>query len=245
MDTNLGTNLDAKQVIKAVLFDLDGTLINSVPDIAAATDSMLKNIGMPPAGEAQVNRWVGNGAAALVKRALLNDDLGDELHQQRFAHESEDPAYVAAYAQFESAYEQRLTAATGLYPDVELVLSRLANANIKMALITNKPRRFAVPLLATLNIDQYFSCVLCGDDLPEKKPHPLPVQTALTALAVEPQDAIMVGDSISDVKSAYLAGVKTVAVTYGYNHGLPINDAGNEIQADVFIDEIKQLLSLL
>ena len=228
--------------LKAVLFDLDGTLIDSVPDIAAATDSMLESIGMAPAGEVKVNRWVGNGAAALVKRALLNDDLGDELHQQNFPNEADDPAYVHAYARFESAYEQRLTAATGLYADVEHVLDRLRGAGMKMALITNKPRRFAVPLLAALKIDHHFSCVLCGDDLPHKKPHPLPVQTALKALGVEAHEALMVGDSISDVKSAYLAGVKSVAVTYGYNHGLAITDAGNEMQADVFIDAIKQLI---
>lgn len=228
--------------IDAVLFDLDGTLIDSVPDLAAAVDVMLQSIGKPPAGEVKVNRWVGNGAAALVKRALFDDDFGDELHQQSFENEANDAAYLHAYAIFEQAYEQRLTQATGIYPGVESVLSRLQSANIKMALITNKPRRFTLPLLNALKLDRYFSCVLCGDDLAQKKPHPLPVETALKELKINAVNAVMVGDSISDVKSARLAGVKSVAVTYGYNHGMSITDERNEMQADVFIRQIQQLL---
>ena len=229
--------------IMAVLFDLDGTLIDSVPDLAAAIDTMLQSIGKPPAGEVKVNHWVGNGAAALVKRALFDDDRGDVLHQQSFNNDADDPSYVQAYAVFEQAYEQQLTAATGMYVGVESTLNRLRNAGMKMALITNKPRRFTVPLLAALTIHRYFSCVLCGDDLPEKKPHPLPVETALKELQVNAANAVMVGDSISDVKSARLAQVKSVAVTYGYNHGMSITDASNEMQADVFIDHMQQLLS--
>jgi phosphoglycolate phosphatase len=228
--------------IDAVLFDLDGTLIDSVPDLATAVDAMLKSMGKPPAGEAKVNRWVGNGAPALVKRALLNDDNGDELHQQSFKNEADDTDYLHAYAIFEQAYQQRLTQATGIYPGVESVLSRLRFANIKMALITNKPRRFTLPLLNALQLDQYFSSVLCGDDLVQKKPHPLPVETALKELHVDAENAVMVGDSISDIKSARLAGVKSVAVTYGYNHGMSITDERNEMQADVFITQIEQLL---
>lgn len=229
--------------IDAVLFDLDGTLIDSVPDLAAAVDIMLESIGKPPAGEINVNHWVGNGAPALVKRALYDDSHGDVLHQQAFANELDDQYYVQAYSVFEEAYEQRLIQATGMYPGVESVLSRLQRAKIKVALITNKPRRFTVPLLNALKIDQYFSCVICGDDLPHKKPHPLPLETALKELQVDASNAVMVGDSISDVKSARLAHVKSVAVTYGYNHGMSIRDLSNEMQADVFIDQIQQLLN--
>lgn len=222
------------QPIETVLFDLDGTLIDSVPDLAAAIDSMLESLGKAPAGEANVNRWVGNGASALVKRALANHDNGDELEHEE---------YVAAYAIFESAYAQCLTQATGLYDGVLSVLADLHGAGIKLGLITNKPRRFTLPLLRVLNIYHYFSDVICGDDLEHKKPHPLPVLTALENVEASAGQTIMVGDSISDVKSAAAAGVKTVAVTYGYNHGISIKDARNELQADVFIDQIQQLLS--
>ena len=111
-----------------------------------------------------------------------------------------------------------------------------------LGLITNKPRRFTVPLLQALGIDHYFADVLCGDDLEFKKPHPLPVLTALDNLSVHAEQTIMVGDSISDIKSATAAGVKTVAVTYGYNHGMSITDARNDCQADIYIDQITQLL---
>ena len=228
--------------IDAVLFDLDGTLIDSVPDLAAAIDLMLQSIGNAPVGEVKVNRWVGNGAAALVKRALADADNGDVLHQARFVDESDDDAYVSAYAIFETAYAQRLTQATGLYEGVLSVLADLNAAKIKLGLITNKPRRFTLPLLRALNIHHYFEDVICGDDLEHKKPHPLPVLTALENLSVKAGQVVMVGDSISDVKSATAAGVKTVAVTYGYNHGISIRDASNELQADVFIDQIQQLL---
>ena len=232
-----------QQPIRAVLFDLDGTLIDSVPDLAASIDTMLASIGKAPAGEIKVNRWVGNGAAALVKRALADSDDGDVLHQARYVNEQQDEEYTSAYAVFEKAYAQRLTTATGLYEGVLTVLSALTSANIKLGLITNKPRQFTLPLLKALNIADYFADVLCGDDLEFKKPHPLPVLTALENLAVNAQQAIMVGDSISDIKSASAAGVKTVAVTYGYNHGVSITDASNECQADMTIDEMQQLLN--
>jgi phosphoglycolate phosphatase len=230
------------QPICAVLFDLDGTLIDSVPDLAAAIDVMLESVGKAPAGEVKVNRWVGNGAAALVKRALADRDDGDEIHHARYLNAREDEEYASAYSVFECAYAHRLTTGTGLYDGVLSVLSALVSVDIKLGLITNKPRRFTVPLLKALGIDHYFSEVLCGDDLEFKKPHPLPVLTALKNLSVSAQQAIMVGDSISDIKSASAAGVKMVAVTYGYNHGISITDARNECQADMTIDKIKQLL---
>ena len=231
------------QPIRAVLFDLDGTLIDSVPDLASAIDEMLRSIGHAPAGEIKVNRWVGNGAAALVKRALADDDHGDGVHLTQYPNEYDDETYTSAYAIFERAYTERLTAATGLYDGVLSVLSALATGNIMLGLITNKPRRFTVPLLQALGIDHYFADVLCGDDLEFKKPHPLPVLTALDNLSVNAEQAIMVGDSISDIKSATAAGVKTVAVTYGYNHGMSITDARNDCQADIYIDQITQLLA--
>lgn len=231
------------QPIEAVLFDLDGTLIDSVPDLAAAIDQMLLSIGKAPAGEIKVNRWVGNGAAALVKRALADSDQGEELHLALFPNELEDEAYVSAYSVFETAYAQRLTHATGLYDGVLFVLAGLSSINIKLGLITNKPRQFTLPLLQALNIHHYFDDIICGDDLKFKKPHPLPVLTSLDNLSISAKHAIMVGDSISDIKAAIGAGVKSVAVTYGYNHGASIKDVSNELQADVFIDQIQQLLS--
>lgn len=225
------------QPVEAVLFDLDGTLIDSVPDLAAAIDTMLHSLGKPAAGEEKVKCWVGNGASALVKRALIDADLlaGSDMLER--------DVYSKAYSIFEFAYEQKLTQATGLYPGVEQVLAQLSSQKIKMGLITNKPRRFTLPLLRALNIGHYFQDVLCGDDLEFKKPHPLPVITALSNLAVSAEQCLMVGDSISDVKSAKSAEVKSVAVTYGYNHGIAISDVSNGVMADYFIDQMQQLLA--
>lgn len=222
------------QPIKAVLFDLDGTLIDSVPDLAASIDVMLESVGKSPAGEEKVCRWVGNGAHALVKRALADDDEGDLIQ--------DNDEFTSAYLVFESAYAERLVKATGLYEGVIEVLADLSTAKIKLGLITNKPRRFTLPLLSALNIHHLFDDVICGDDFEHKKPHPLPLQNALKNLGCEPEQAIMVGDSISDIKAAASAGVKSVAVTYGYNHGMSIADVRNDVQADVFIDGILQLL---
>lgn len=233
--------------IKAILFDLDGTLIDSVPDLAAAIDTMLQSVGNPAAGEERVKRWVGNGAPALVKRALLNRDDGDQCDESELSEHD----FAQAYSVFEFAYAQRLTKATGLYDHVTQTLAALYDVNdqtssdkssgYKLALITNKPRRFTIPLLKALNIGHYFSHVICGDDLQFKKPHPLPVQTVLQKLEVLPEEAIMVGDSISDIKSAQGAGVRTVAMTYGYNHGTPIEQASEK--ADLYASGMQQLLA--
>lgn len=237
--SSIVTELNA-QPIELVLFDLDGTLIDSVPDLAAAIDVMLKSVGKTPAGEKKVCRWVGNGAPALVKRALADCDYGD---QKSADQDSETEEFASAYSVFESAYAERLMHATGLYEGVIEVLISLSEAKIKLGLITNKPRRFTLPLLSALKIRDVFDDVICGDDFEHKKPHPLPLQNALRNLHCKPEQAIMVGDSISDIKAAASAGVRSVAVTYGYNHGMSIMDVRNEVQADIFIDRIQQLLS--
>ena len=220
-----------KEQPKALLFDLDGTLIDSVPDLAAAIDVMLPSVGRQTAGVEKVVRWVGNGAPALVKRALADDDDGDLIN---FAEDE----FNRAYEVFEFAYAKRLTHATGLYPGVLDTLAKLSG--FKLALITNKPRRFTVPLLSSLNIEHYFQCVICGDDFEHKKPHPLPLQQALKELKAEASQALMIGDSVSDVKAANAAGVAAVALTYGYNHGAPIEEA--EAKAGLYLNAFDQLL---
>jgi len=223
---------------KAIIFDLDGTLVDSVPDLAAAIDDMLVAIGQIPAGESLVKLWIGNGTVVLVQRALASafpNSGSDELLVETF---------TTAYPLFESAYAQRLAHSTALYPHVLDVLMQLQKSGMALGLITNKPRRFTMPLLEGLNIDHYFSDVLCGDDLAEKKPHPLPVLAMLTKLSVSAEQAAMVGDSVSDIASAQAAGVEAVAVSYGYNHGLDIRDTRNSVHAQHVIDRLDELLGL-
>lgn len=214
-----------------VLFDLDGTLINSVPDLAAAVDTMLQESGKPIAGQQNVSHWVGNGADKLVRRALCN---GDDV-----AADALDPESVAPYrAIFDRAYLSALHHATGVYPGVQSLLDRLSEAGIPKVLITNKPRLFTEPLVESLGWQGQFQLLLCGDDLAEKKPSPMPLLFACDRLAVSPGKALMVGDSRHDIGAAKAAGIVSVGVPYGYNHGDDIALSG----PDMVVDNLKNLI---
>ena len=195
---------------RLLLLDLDGTLVNSIPDLAQATDAMLDALGRPKVGMATVTHWVGNGVDRLVCRALAQGDerLADQVSEQQLQH---------ARQYFDAAYLQVLTHATGAYPGVEAWLAR--TADLPKVLITNKARKFTEPLIASIGWRHHFQFVLCGDDLPEKKPSPLPLLHACQRMGIEPETALMVGDSRNDIEAALAAGIASVAVTYGYNYG--------------------------
>lgn len=196
-----------------VLFDLDGTLIDSVPDLAAAVDFMLQELGREEAGVDQVARWVGNGADRLVRRALAEGD--DWLAQRLDASE-----VAAARKHFNAAYLEHLHHATGVYDGVEALIKVLQSGLTRhIALVTNKPRLFTEPLLESLGWTDVFDCVVCGDDLDEKKPSPKPLLHICEQLGFQPAQALMIGDSRNDVMAARMAGMPVVAVSYGYNHG--------------------------
>lgn len=200
-----------------VMFDLDGTLVDSVPDLTAAVDAMLVEQQCPPAGEDKVRLWVGNGAAVLVRRALADTegvkeeavcDAWQTASHKRFLHH---------YGRLSGHYSR-------LYPGVKEGLQLLADAGVPMALVTNKPAEFVPHLLSDLGIDGYFGNWLGGDSLPQKKPDPAPLQFLLKAQLVDPVRALMVGDSRTDMQAGKAAGVATLGVTYGYNHGRPIEE---------------------
>ncbi len=209
------------------LLDLDGTLIDSVPDLAAAIDSMLQQLGRPPAGEAAVSHWVGNGADLLVRRALVD---GDEQQAQALTAAAVEPAR----ALFDQAYLSVLHHATGAYPGVE---EWLEQASLPKVLVTNKPRLFTLPLLESLGWLAHFELIICGDDLAEKKPSALPLLHACSTLDIAPQTALMIGDSRNDIQAAKNAGMRSAALTYGYNHGADIADSA----PDWVIDNLLQL----
>lgn len=197
---------------QCVLLDLDGTLINSVPDLAHAVDCMLHDMGRAAAGVERVSHWIGNGADWLIRRALSE---GDETAAAAWTTD----AVAQARPLFDRAYLAALHQATGAYAGVNEFLRACP---CPMVLITNKPRLFTEPLLHSLGWSSYFALVLCADDLPEKKPSPLPLLHACTQLSVAPEHALMVGDSRHDIQAAQAAGIVSVAVTYGYNHGQDI-----------------------
>ncbi|MCG5512255.1 phosphoglycolate phosphatase [Ectothiorhodospira shaposhnikovii] len=216
---------------KMVLIDLDGTLVDSVPDLSFSVDRMMEALGMPTRGEANVRLWVGNGVERLVKRALTGD----------MEAEPEPDLYERALALFMDIYRDNNTGRSRLYPGVREGLEALAEAGMRLGCVTNKPARFTAPLLRAMDIDHFFELVVAGDTLPRKKPDPAPLLYAAHQFDVHPKDALMVGDSRSDVKAARAAGFGIVCVTYGYNHGQDIR----EQKPDSVIDSLEQLPGLM
>ncbi|WP_295541079.1 phosphoglycolate phosphatase [uncultured Thiohalocapsa sp.] len=214
-----------------VLVDLDGTLVDSVPDLTHSVDEMMVALGRAPQGEAAVRHWVGNGVERLVKRALTGtlDGEPDAADLTRAY-----PIFLERYAAHNGEHAQ-------LYPGVREGLATLAERGIPLGCVTNKAAQFTEPLLAGLGIAAHFRLIISGDTLPEKKPSPLPLLHAAAHFGVAPAASLMVGDSISDVKAARAAGFPVVCVSYGYNHGLDIRDA----EPDAVIDSLAALDSLL
>ncbi len=175
---------------KMILLDLDGTLVDSVPDLAYCVDAMMARLGRPVRGEAAVRNWVGNGVERLVRRALIGQLEG----------EPEEADYQRAYPIFLELYAENTFNRSGLYPGVREGLDFLKDAGYPLGCVTNKAARFTEPLLQHLGIFDHFGIVISGDTLPRKKPDPLPLLHAAGHFGVKPEDALMIGDSVSDVQ---------------------------------------------
>ncbi len=214
-----------------ILIDLDGTLVDTVPDLAHAVNVMLAQLDMPGYPEDKVREWIGNGAERLVRRALVG------------AYEGEPPPrlFQRGYPIFLKAYEENVCRDSRPYPGVMEGLEQLREAAYPLGCVTNKPARFTEPLLDELGLTAYFQVVISGDSLPHKKPHPEPLLHAAGFFKVSPVESLMVGDSINDVEAARAAGFRVVCVSYGYNHGLDIREA----RPDAVIDSLDQLPRLL
>ncbi|MDR8478113.1 phosphoglycolate phosphatase [Serratia sp. IR-2025] len=194
--------------IRALAFDLDGTLVDSAPGLAAAIDMALEETGLPQAGEERVGTWIGNGADVLVQRAL------------RWAEAEGTPEQCGRLRErFDHFYAQTVDSGSRLFPQVQETLARLAAHGYPMALVTNKPTPFVAPLLEALGIGDYFSLVIGGDDVTEKKPHPAPLYLVLGKLGLRAHELLFVGDSRNDIQAAQGAGCPSVGFTYGYNYG--------------------------
>lgn len=215
-----------------VLFDLDGTLVDSVPDLSAAVDTMLVTLGRPAAGVEQVRNWVGNGAQVLVQRALAAvPEAGSEG--------VDDHLFTRAFELFMNAYGAHSSAATVVYPGVIECLEQMQARGITLGVVTNKPVQFTHPLLEACGLARYFSVVLGGDSLPQKKPEPEPLWHAMQQFDVTPARTLMVGDSKNDIGAARAAGCPVAAVPYGYNHGEPVSI----YQPDLLVERLDQLLN--
>ncbi|NQD93944.1 phosphoglycolate phosphatase [Pseudomonas sp. CrR25] len=221
--------LFAGNLPELVMFDLDGTLVDSVPDLAAAVDQALLALGRAPVGVARVRDWVGNGARVLVRRALAGGLQHDHVAEQDAAQALQ--LFMAAYAESH--------ALTRVYPGVAQTLEWLREQDIPLAIVTNKPERFVAPLLDEKGLGSYFRWIVGGDTLPQQKPDPAALLHVLRLARVEAPQALFVGDSRSDVQAAKAAGVPCVALSYGYNHGRPIA----EEEPVRVLDDLRQLLA--
>ena len=210
-----------------ILIDVDGTLVDSVPDLAFCVDEMMRHLGREPWGEARVRDWVGNGVERLVRRALIGQLNG----------EPDEAEFSRAYPVFLDLYADNTSKRSLLYPGVLEGLDYLKVAGYALGCVTNKAEQFTLPLLKDLGIYEYFSIVICGDTLEQKKPHPAPLLHAAEFFKVRPGQSLMVGDSISDVKAARAAGFQIACLPYGYNHGEDIRVA----EPDVIIETLAHL----
>lgn len=216
---------------RLIIFDLDGTLVDSVPDIARAANVMLAQLGRAPASEERVRTWVGNGVAQLVKRALTGQMRG----------EPEAALFEQAQALFLTAYRDNVLVDSRAYAGVTELLGWLQAQGRQLALVTNKPAEFLAPLLSGLELDAYFDLILGGDSLAVKKPDPGPLLHAAAMFGLETDDCLMVGDSVNDIAAAQAAGMPVVAVSYGYE---PSGDVRCHAP-DAVVDSLHDLLLML
>lgn len=210
-----------------VLLDVDGTLIDTVPDLAYSIDTMLQEMGLPQRGEEKIRTWVGNGIEKLVKRALTDDDDGEPDAEE----------FDRAFPLFMDIYADNAAQRSRFYPGVEEGLEFLRSHDYKLGCVTNKRTRFTEILLHTLDIYDDFEIVICGDTLPKRKPNPMPLLHAANFFSIDPENSLMVGDSINDVGAARAADFNVLCVSYGYNRGVDIRDS----EPDAVVDSLAEL----
>jgi phosphoglycolate phosphatase len=200
---------------KLLALDLDGTLVDSAPDIAHCLGVALEAVGFDAPGEARTRTWIGDGIETVIARALAAADAEHAGRAPRAAPAAAD-RQAAVLAAFTACYRNNLFERTVLYPGVEATLDSLRARGIRLCCITNKRHAFSETLLREAALRDRFELVLGGDSLPEKKPSPLPLTTAADELGVAPASSTLVGDSPQDLRAARAAGFGFVFADYGY-----------------------------
>ncbi|MBP5789859.1 MAG: phosphoglycolate phosphatase [Neisseriaceae bacterium] len=220
--------------IKAVAFDLDGTLADTIGDLADSANAMRAALNMPPLDDSVLLSFVGDGIGRLVHRALTND-------HDSFAPQDLWEKGFALYVQY---YAQNLCVRTQLYPQVADTLALLKTLKLPLAVMTNKSQVFAKPLLEQLKIADLFSLIIGGDTLPEKKPSALPLLHICEVLNIQAENLLMVGDSKNDILAARNAGSPVVGVSFGYGK-MDELVLSEETKPDCVIHHFGQLYDLL
>ena len=219
---------DSHSGAAAVVWDLDGTLVDSAKDIATSLNRLLGENALAALDDARIKNMIGEGVAVLIRRGFEAHDIspgGKRLEQ--------------LVERFLVIYSASATAYTRLFPGVREVLATLGDAGIRQAVCTNKPEAITRQVLGDLGIASHFDVVIGGDTLPRNKPDPLPLRTTLQRLGVSPEQSLMVGDSAIDVLTAHAAGVDVAFVTFGYGPG-----PSEPQRADFLIDDVAQITAL-
>ena len=217
--------------IAAAMIDLDGTLLDTVPDIAAASARMLAALGLPARGEEEVRNFVGKGIPKLVERCLEADSgsaRAPELQAQ-------------ALALFQDFYFEESGRRSSVYPGVLDGLQRLRAMQLRLACVTNKSARYTLPLLEQKGLAPYFELVVSGDTLARKKPDPMQLAHICSEFGLAPDQALLIGDSANDVRAARAAGCPVVCVSYGYTEGGNVHDFG----CDAIVDSLSEAADIL
>ncbi|MDR2876331.1 MAG: phosphoglycolate phosphatase [Methylobacillus sp.] len=217
--------------IKAVVIDLDGTLLHTAPDLAEASNRMLAELGMPPVSVEKVTSYVGNGVAQLIKRVLtgtMHDEPAPELYERA------RKIYDRHYGEVFHLYSRP-------FPGVLEGLDAFKKAGYRMGCITNKIAKYTEPVLQATGLRDYFDLVLSGDTLPKMKPDPMPLLYACEQWKVRPDEMLLIGDSANDTQAARAAGCHVFCVPYGYNHGRDVR----ELDSDAVVDGLVEAVALI
>lgn len=214
--------------VTSVLFDLDGTLADTAPDLAYALNQQRLKRGMPELSVADLRIHASSGARGLL--------------QQGFGIRPEDAGYLAMRDEFLDIYERNLARSSALFPGVSSLLDEIEDRGLAWGIVTNKAERFTFPLLRALRLINRASCVICGDTTLHAKPHPAPLIEALSRIRATSDECLYVGDDERDVQSGHAAGMKVVVVRYGYlGNGRPPEEWGT----DLFVDTPEELGAIL
>lgn len=216
------------QTPSVVLFDLDGTLIDTAPDFIRCLNQLREQHGLAPLPPEQIRRSVSNGARAMIR-------VG-------FGLEPEHPDYTEKHTAFLDLYEAGVAVETTLFEGMDLILRSLEERGIPWGIVTNKPVRFAAPLVEALGLAQRCAAVVCPDHVAQRKPHPEALFLACTQIGAQPETAIYVGDHERDIEAGRNAGMRTIAVRYGYIEEPTTVDLW---QADLIADTVSDLAKLL
>lgn len=221
--------------VSALMFDLDGTLLNTAPEIANAANAMLADMRLPALPYAQIKGYIGEGAQVLIQRCLAGA-LSDTPDQAQLEHELFEKAQHSFFAHYANNVTDSLP-----FDGVQAGLEVLKQRDLKLACVTNKPEKFTRPLLEASGLAEFFEIVVSGDTLAKKKPDPIQLHHICAEFNVMEMEAMLVGDSATDIAAAQAAGCFIVTVPYGYNQGQPIDES----QVDAMIRDLTELPSIL